>query len=247
MLLNASQKTAMNNIMVPGTQKLGWDNTVGRNCGADLCKNGGLPDGTITINTYMGITKCSVPIVAVVNSDLPANYQPNDGGVSDGGDIIGVVENAKSQSATPGTAVCCDGTTPCGSGSSASCCSSGQICRSNFVCGSCSSVTQSCNTNGDCCSGTCTNHACSCGGVGGACKASSDCCDGNCVTGQCVCLPTGHTCSGAGQCCGTDTCTLGVCKAYTPPPTCNGTHPPYACSAGWRCCGTDGWTCGLCR
>ena len=77
---------------------LGWDCAVRSDCPSPyVCKNGDLTNGNgINVWTYAGVLKCNVPVVVVVNSPLPAPWQP-------GEDIIGLVANALKQSAVPGT------------------------------------------------------------------------------------------------------------------------------------------------
>jgi hypothetical protein len=81
---------------------LGWDCSVRNDCPTPyVCKNGDLTNGNcINIWTYAGIFKCNVPVVVVVNSPLPAPYQP-------GEDIIGLVKNALAKSGVPGTGPAC--------------------------------------------------------------------------------------------------------------------------------------------
>jgi Beta-lactamase len=84
------------------TNCLGWDCAVRSDCPSpNVCKNGDLNDGAGTaVWTYAGIFKCNVPVVVVVNSPLPSPYQ-------NGGDIIGLVENAYKAAAVPGTPRAC--------------------------------------------------------------------------------------------------------------------------------------------
>lgn len=90
-LLTSSQRQEMI------SQNLGWDSAVRNDCpDPNVCKNGDLPNGNISVWTYAGILKCNVPVVVVVNSPLPAKYQ-------NGGDIIGLVGDALSNAKAPGT------------------------------------------------------------------------------------------------------------------------------------------------
>lgn len=101
-LLTPTQQAQMS------TAFLGWDNAVGRDCPSPnaLCKNGDISDGNIAIWTYLGVFKCNVPVVVVVNSYLPAPYQPyNANGNLPGThtDIIGLVADAFNAAGTSGT------------------------------------------------------------------------------------------------------------------------------------------------
>jgi hypothetical protein len=71
---------------------LGWDCSVRGDCPDPyICKNGGLGGGGNNLATYLGIFKCSVPVVAIVNSQTPGNV-----------DIINIVANAaKNAAVTP--------------------------------------------------------------------------------------------------------------------------------------------------
>ena len=84
------------------TDCLGWDCAVRSDCPSPyVCKNGDLTNGNgINVWTYAGVLKCNVPVVVVVNSPLPAPYQP-------GEDIIGLVANALKGAAVPGTPKAC--------------------------------------------------------------------------------------------------------------------------------------------
>ena len=94
-LLNSTQRKAM----IQGN--LGWDSAVRGDCpNPNVCKNGSLFSGTSNnqrVWTYAGVLKCDVPVVVVVNSPLPSPYETT------GGDIIGVVANALSNSVVAGT------------------------------------------------------------------------------------------------------------------------------------------------
>jgi len=93
-LLTSVEKTAM------FTNCLGWDCSVRADCpNPYVCKNGALNNGnlnSISVWTYTGIFKCSVPVVVLVNSLLPAPYRS-------AGDIIGLVEHAYKEAAVVGT------------------------------------------------------------------------------------------------------------------------------------------------
>ena len=92
---------------------LGWDCSVRSDCpNPYVCKNGDLPNGPIAVWTYAGIFKCTVPVVVVVNSFLPAPYQPydtSDNSIPSNGDIIGVVHAAYNAAAVAGTPKPCSG------------------------------------------------------------------------------------------------------------------------------------------
>ena len=76
---------------------IGWDCSVRNDCPDPyLCKNGDLASGNVSVWTYAGIFKCTVPVVVIVNSVLPAEYQSNE-------DIIGLVGDAYKAAAVPGT------------------------------------------------------------------------------------------------------------------------------------------------
>jgi hypothetical protein len=76
---------------------LGWDCSVRNDCPNPYdCKNGDLNDGNgIAVWTYAGVLKCNVPVVVVVNSPLPPKYQ-------NGGDIIGLVQDAYNNASVKG-------------------------------------------------------------------------------------------------------------------------------------------------
>jgi CubicO group peptidase (beta-lactamase class C family) len=68
-----------------------------------FCQNGGRPDGPgIALSTYVGIFKCNVPVVVIVNSYLPPAYQ-----TPGGPDIIDMVAAAYNNSGPTGTAQPC--------------------------------------------------------------------------------------------------------------------------------------------
>ena len=80
---------------------LGWDCSVRSDCpDPNVCKNGDLINGAISVWTYAGVLKCNVPVVVVVNSQLPSPYQG-------GEDIIGLVKDAYNSSTVPGTGSAC--------------------------------------------------------------------------------------------------------------------------------------------
>jgi hypothetical protein len=58
------------------------------------CKNGDLYSGNISVWTYGGVLKCNVPVVVVVNSQLPPPYQR-------GEDITGLVKDAYHSATVP--------------------------------------------------------------------------------------------------------------------------------------------------
>jgi hypothetical protein len=100
---------ATGNTLLTSTEKkmmfmdcLGWDCAVRSDCpNPYVCKNGDLNNGAgINVWTYAGILKCNVPVVVVVNSPLPAPWQP-------GEDIIGLVANALKGAAVPGLPEMC--------------------------------------------------------------------------------------------------------------------------------------------
>jgi hypothetical protein len=120
------------------TANLGWDNSVRGDCPSpNVCKNGNL-NGTDNVWTYAGVFKCNVPVVAVVNSALPAPYQDtNSSGqpIPSQGDIVGLVNKAYSESSVAGTPACCPSQITCGStccDAQTQICSFG-ICRSRIV------------------------------------------------------------------------------------------------------------------
>ena len=80
---------------------LGWDcSSVQTARTPNVCKNGDLINGAISVWTYAGVLKCNVPVVVVVNPQLPSPYQG-------GEDIIGLVKDAYNASAVPGTGSAC--------------------------------------------------------------------------------------------------------------------------------------------
>ena len=94
-LLTAAQKKQM------FSDCLGWDCAVRPDCpNPNVCKNGDLVGGGAVVRTYAGVLKCNVPVVVVVNSELPAPWPSN-------GDIIGLVANALAGAAVPGTPKAC--------------------------------------------------------------------------------------------------------------------------------------------
>jgi hypothetical protein len=106
-----------NTLLTPAQKKqmfsegLGWDSAVRPDCpDPNVCKNGDLFLGPISsaqrwLWTYAGVVKCNVPVVVVVNSPLPAKYQPWPGHPA--GDIIGLVNDALAASSVPGTPKAC--------------------------------------------------------------------------------------------------------------------------------------------
>lgn len=109
-IFNVINDLATGNVLLTSAEKkqmvtdcLGWDCAVRSDCPTPyVCKNGDLNNGSggIAVWTYAGILKCNVPVVVVVNSPLPAPYQ-------NGGDIIGLVENAYKGASVPGTPRAC--------------------------------------------------------------------------------------------------------------------------------------------
>jgi len=65
-----------------------------------VCKNGGLENGNVKLYTYAGVLKCSVPVVVIVNSVLPAPYET-------GNDIIGLVDDAQTNAKVSGAPRAC--------------------------------------------------------------------------------------------------------------------------------------------
>jgi hypothetical protein len=63
-----------------------------------VCKNGDINSGNIYIWTYLGVFKCNVPVVVLVNSPLPAKYQSGDGDIID---LVADSYNALPQSGPP--------------------------------------------------------------------------------------------------------------------------------------------------
>jgi len=97
-LLTKAEKDEMT---APAPDCIGWDCSVRGDCPDPyLCKNGSLDSGNISVWTYAGIFKCTVPVVVIVNSVLPAAYQTN-------GDIIGLVGDAYKAASVPGTPHAC--------------------------------------------------------------------------------------------------------------------------------------------
>lgn len=103
-IFNVIKDLATGNTLLTSTQKkqmfsqsLGWDSAVRNDCpDPNVCKNGDLPNGNISVWTYAGILKCNVPVVVVVNSPLPSSYQNRE-------DIIGLVKDALNNAKVPGT------------------------------------------------------------------------------------------------------------------------------------------------
>lgn len=81
---------------------LGSDCAVGADCGsARFCKQGKLtaPNGA-ALWAYAGIVKCDVPVVLLVNSELPAQYQRN-------GNVFALVRDALTTAAVKGETAPC--------------------------------------------------------------------------------------------------------------------------------------------
>jgi len=97
-LLTSTGKTQM------FSESLGWDSAVRSDCPSPyVCKNGDLNNASnplYALWTYAGILNCNVPVVVMVNSPLPEQYQNGD-------DIIGLVENAYENSKVAGTPHAC--------------------------------------------------------------------------------------------------------------------------------------------
>lgn len=108
-LLTQSQKTLMN------SNCLGWDGSgcsIMKNCPSPYkCKDGFLVQvGGINLRTYVGIFKCNVPVVLIVNSPLPAPYQTIDSNgnpIPGSGDIYDLVRDAYDRAGTTGTPTPC--------------------------------------------------------------------------------------------------------------------------------------------
>ena len=101
-ILTPAQKSMMLPPGIPGSY-LGWDNTVRGDCPNPYpCKNGGIPGGgAVQIRTYIGIFKCSVPVVLIVNSAIPPpNPQENS-------DPIFLVADAYNSATFSGTGPAC--------------------------------------------------------------------------------------------------------------------------------------------
>jgi len=97
-LITAAEKAEMN---ASAPNCIGWDCSVRNDCpDPNLCKNGDLSDGNVSVWTYAGILKCNVPVVVIVNSVLPALYQDNE-------DIIGLVKDAYNWAKVPGAPRAC--------------------------------------------------------------------------------------------------------------------------------------------
>jgi hypothetical protein len=107
-IYNVISDLAHGNVLLTKAQKkemfsncLGWDCAVRHDCPDPyVCKNGGFQQNGDTLHTYAGILKCNVPVVAVVNSPLPAPYESN-------GDIIGLIQDAYNAASVSGTAKAC--------------------------------------------------------------------------------------------------------------------------------------------
>ncbi len=84
---------------------LGWDCSTRSDCpNPYACKNGALINTRSgdALHTYVGIFKCNIPVVLIVNSPLPSAYQTN----ASGG-IIGLVNDAYRNAIVPGTPAPC--------------------------------------------------------------------------------------------------------------------------------------------
>jgi len=94
LVTSAERKQMFNNC-------LGWDCSVRSDCpNPYVCKNGDLYSGNISVWTYAGVLKCNVPVVVVVNSQLPPPYQG-------GEDIIGLIKDAYNAATVPGKGAPC--------------------------------------------------------------------------------------------------------------------------------------------
>jgi hypothetical protein len=72
-----------NRLLAPGDKSvllassphcIAWDCAQGAACpNPYVCKNGALFAGTFRLHTYIGIFKCTIPVVVLVNSDMPTN------------------------------------------------------------------------------------------------------------------------------------------------------------------------------
>jgi hypothetical protein len=59
-------------LLAPPPQCIAWDCAEGAQCpNPYLCKNGALFAGHVHLETYIGIFKCTIPVVVLVNSALP--------------------------------------------------------------------------------------------------------------------------------------------------------------------------------
>jgi len=126
---------------------------------------------------------------------------------------------------------------------------------SPFGDGGCYTLGTGCTSNGECCSGTCTNGVCdypACVSNGGACTSNSQCCTLTCTGGKCAalagsgsCKSLGNTCTSASDCC-SGRCAGGTCQ---PSSWCSQTSD--ICQASADCCSgsctiPSGQTVGTC-
>ncbi len=105
-----------------------------------------------------------------------------------------------------------------------------------YLISDCLPGTTACTTGSQCCSGTCTNGACTtpmgCGIDGVACTANSGCCSGVCTAGVCApaptCVAAGGACSSSSQCCAGDSCVSSKCTSCA--------TTGASCTASSACC-----------
>lgn len=86
-------------MLAPPPHCIAWDCAQGAKCPDPyLCKNGFLHAGNAAIRTYIGIFKCTVPVVVLINSGLPSGTK---------GGIVGLVTQAYNAAKVPGRANAC--------------------------------------------------------------------------------------------------------------------------------------------
>jgi hypothetical protein len=119
--------------------------------------------------------------------------------------------------------------------------------------GGCLHLGSSCTSSSACCSGDCSNNACSypsCTSDKQPCSSNGACCSQSCVGGTCqslntTCKTLGNACASSAECC-SQLCAGGTCQASS---FCG--QPGDSCSVGTDCCtGTctvaSGQTLGTC-
>jgi len=87
-------KSDKSELLAPPPHCIAWDCAQGVHCPDPyVCKNGLLFGGGARLETYIGIFKCMVPVVVIVNSSLPSGTK---------GGIIGLVRDAYNAAKVPG-------------------------------------------------------------------------------------------------------------------------------------------------
>ena len=82
-------------LLAPSPNCIAWDCAEGASCpNPYVCKNGALYGAGKHLHTYIGIFKCTLPVVVIVNSDIPKG-------------IVGLISDAYKAAEVPGKSKAC--------------------------------------------------------------------------------------------------------------------------------------------